>query len=128
MASLGPAADYRDDYDYMMASANLYRQRQDPLHSLAAFAQASTVAGADDHGMAEISQYTEGEQAGRQVNGNVSLVPEANFAPALEDINVYTLDAKILRVTNPALLPPPRHSYQSLARIALPGERFGIFP
>ena len=115
LASLGPVADYRDDYDYMMASANLYRQRQDPLHSLAAFAQASTVAGADDRGTAEISQYTEGEQSGRPVNGSVSLVPEANFAPALEDVNVYALDAKILRVTNTALLPPPRHSYQSLA-------------
>jgi hypothetical protein len=33
----------------------------------------------------------------------------------LEDINVYTLDAKLLGVTNPALLPPPRHSFQSLA-------------
>ena len=55
-------------------------------------------------------------QAGRPVNDSVSLVPEANFAPALEDVNVYALDAKILRVTNPALLPPPRHSYQSLAQ------------
>jgi hypothetical protein len=45
----------------------------------------------------------------------VSFLPEASFAPALEDINVYTLDARILHVTNPALLPPPRHSYQSLA-------------
>jgi tetratricopeptide (TPR) repeat protein len=115
MASLGPEKDYRDDYDYMMASANLYRQRQDPLHSLAAYAQASTVAGVDDRGIAETSQYTAAEQAGRPVNGSVSLVPEANFAPALEDVNVYALDAKILRVTNPALLPPPRHSYQSLA-------------
>jgi tetratricopeptide (TPR) repeat protein len=115
LASLGPAKDYRDDYDYMMASANLYRQRQDPLHSLVAYAQASTVAGIDDRGMAETSQYTAGEQAGRPVNDSVSLVPEANFAPALEDINVYTLDAKILRVTDPTLLPPPRHSYQSLA-------------
>ena len=34
LASLGPANDFRDDYDYMMASANLYRQRQDPLHAL----------------------------------------------------------------------------------------------
>jgi tetratricopeptide (TPR) repeat protein len=115
LASLGPEKDYRDDYDYMMASANLYRQRQDPLHSLAAYAQASTVAGVDDRGIAETSQYTAAEQAGRPVNGSVSLVPEANFAPALEDVNVYALDAKILRVTNPALLPPPRHSYQSLA-------------
>jgi hypothetical protein len=38
------------------------------------------------------------------------------FAPALEDINVYTLDARILQVTNPALLPPPRHSFQYLVQ------------
>ena len=37
---------------------------------------------------------------GMQINQNISLAPEASFAPALEDINVYTLDAEILRVTN----------------------------
>ena len=115
LASLGPASDYRDDYDYNMASASLYRQRQDPLHSLAAFAQASTVAGEEDHGAAEISQYAEADQEGRQINDRLSFVPEALFTPALEDINVYTLDARILKITNPALLPPPRHSIQSLA-------------
>ena len=114
LESLGPANDFRDDYDYMMASANLYRQRQDPLHSLASFAQASTIAGPDDHGVAESSQYVEAEQAGRQINDKVSIVPEGTFAPALEDINVYTLDARILNVTNPTLLPPPRHSFQNL--------------
>ena len=124
LASLGPASDFRDDYDYMMASANLYRQRQDPLHSLAAFAQASTVAGEEDRGIAETSQYTEADQEGRQISNNFSLVPEAAGAPALEDINVYTLDARILKVPNPAELPPPRHSYQTLAeshyRVQLP--------
>ena len=115
LASLGPASDYRDDYDYMMARANLYRQRQDPLHSLASFAQASTVAGEEDHGAAEISQYAEADQEGRQINDRVSFVPEAFATPTLEDINVYTLDARILKITNPKLLPPPRHSYQSMA-------------
>jgi tetratricopeptide (TPR) repeat protein len=114
LASLGPASEFRDDYDYMMASANLYRQRQDPLHALAAFAQASTIAGPEDHGVAESSQYIEAEQEGRQINGNTSIAPGASFAPALEDINVYTLDSRILKVTNPALLPPPRHSFQNL--------------
>lgn len=114
LASLGPSTDFAGDYDYMMAAANLYRQRQDPLHSLAAFAQASTVAGVEDQGVAESQQYTEAEEAGRQLNQKVSIVPEGSFAPALEDINVYQLDAKILRVTNPALLPPPRHSFQDL--------------
>ena len=116
LASLGPVNDFRDDYDYMMASANLSRQRQDPLHALSAFAQASTVAGEQDNGIAESSQYMAADQEGRQIlNDRLSIVPEASFAPVLEDINVYTLDAKILGVTNPSLLPPPRHSYQSLA-------------
>ena len=115
LASLGPTSDFRDDYDYMMAAANLSRQRQDPLHALSAFAQASTVAGQQDQGVAESSQYAAADQEGRQINDKVSFVPDASFAPALEDINVYTLDAKLLRVTNPALLPPPRHSFQSLA-------------
>ena len=114
LAALGPAGDFRGDYDYMMASANLYRQRQDPLHSLASFAQASTIAGPEDHGVAETSQYIEAEQAGRQISDNVSFMPEGSFAPALEDINVYTLDARILKVTIPALLPPPRHSFRNL--------------
>jgi len=114
LASLGNPADFQDDYDYMMAEANLYRQRQDPLHSLAAFAQASTAAGQEDQGVAETSQYTEADQAGKQISDRLSLVPDALFAPALEDINVYALDAKILHVTNPAQLPPPRYSYESL--------------
>ena len=49
------------------------------------------------------------------INDKRELSARGTFAPALEDINVYTLDAKILHVTDPALLPPPRHSYQSLA-------------
>jgi tetratricopeptide (TPR) repeat protein len=127
LASLGPVSDFRDDYDYMMASANVSRQRQDPLHALSAFAQASTVAGAQDHGIAESSQYSSADQEGRQIKGNLSIVPEASFAPSLEDINVYTLDAKILKITNPALLPPPRHSYQSLAESHY-RVRFGNLP
>src|SRR6202035_4563034 len=115
LASAGSANDYRDDYDYMMASANLSRQRQDPLHALSSFAQASTVAGSQDHGVAETLQYATADEQGRQLNDKVSIAPGAFFAPALEDINVYTLDAKILKITNPAQLPPPRHSFQSMA-------------
>jgi tetratricopeptide (TPR) repeat protein len=114
LATLGPVDDYRDDYDYMMTSANLSRQRQDPLHALSAFAQASSVAGEQDQGVAEAAQYESAGAEGRQINKDVSFLPEASFAGALEDINVYTLDAKILHVTSSALLPPPRHSFQSM--------------
>lgn len=115
LASLGPAADFSDDYDYMMTAANLYRQRQDTVHALSSLAQASTIAGQEDRGTAQTAQDELAIEEGRQINPNVSFLPEALFVPELEDINVYTLDAKILNVTNPALLPPPRHSFQDLA-------------
>jgi tetratricopeptide (TPR) repeat protein len=115
LAGLGSAADFRDDYDYMMTAANLYRQQQDTVQALSDFAQASSIAGREDQDTAKTAEYELASEEGRPITQNVSLSPEASFAPSLEDINVYTLDAKILHVTNPSQLPPPRHSYQSLA-------------
>ncbi len=115
LASLGPIDSFSDDYDYMVAAANLYRQRQDTVHALSSFAQANTVAGQENLAETQTAQNELAIEEGRQINQTVSILPEASFAPALEDINVYTLDAKILKVTNPSLLPPPRHSYEDLA-------------
>jgi len=114
LAALGPATDFRDDYDYQMAAANVYRQHQDTVQALSSFAQASTIAGQEDQRTAQLAQDELATEEGRQITRNVSVAPEASFAPSLEDINVYTLDAKILGVTSPSLLPPPRHSFQSL--------------
>lgn len=114
LVSLGPASDFQNDYEYMLTSANLYRQQQDSVRALSAFAQADTVAGEAEHTTAEVGQFQVAGQEGRQINEKLSILPEASFAPSLEDLNVYALDAEILKVTNPALLPPPRHSYQSL--------------
>ena len=94
-----------------MASANLYRQKQDPLHSLASFAQASTVAGEEDQGIAETSQYAAADQEGRPLPNNSSVVAEANFGPVLEDINVYTLDARMSKVTDQRCF-LPRHRFR----------------
>jgi tetratricopeptide (TPR) repeat protein len=116
LASLGPADSYRDDYEYMMASANIYRQQQDSIRALSAFAQANSVAGQQSGDTAETAENELATEEGRQINQRVSFAPEATFQPALEDINVYTLDARLLNVTNPTLLPPPRHSFQSLAQ------------
>jgi tetratricopeptide (TPR) repeat protein len=115
LTDLGSPDDYREDYDYMMARANLYRQRQNTVQALTDFAQASTVAGQNDLQTAQTAQFELASEEGRPITQNLSLSPEAAFGPSLEDLNVYALDAKILHVTNPALLPPPRHSYQSLA-------------
>ena len=114
LASLGDSSDYENDYDYLMTRANIYRQRQDTVHALSAFARASTLTGTDNEEAAQIAQYQVAGVEGRQITQNFSVFPVASFAPVLEDINIYTLDAHLLNVTNPALLPPPRRNFQSL--------------
>ena len=126
--SLGPASAYQDNYEYETTSANLYRQRQDSARALLSFAQADTEAGQADRTNADLSEFAEAEQEGREINPNVSVLPEGNFTPVFEDVNVYQLDARILKVTNaPGLLPPPRHSYQSVADTHY-RFHFGNFP
>jgi len=117
LASLGPPAEFRDDYDYMMASANLYRQQHDTVHALSDFAQASTISGGEDKGAARTAELELAGVEGRQLNQKISFFPSATLSSQLEDINVYALDAKILHVTDPSLLPLPRHSFQTLAAV-----------
>ncbi len=115
LASLGPETDYREDYDYMMTFANIHRQHSDTVQALSGFAQANSVASDQEERVSQVAENELAMEEGRQITPNLSFVPDAFGAPALEDINVYTLDAEILHVTNPSLLPPPRHSYETLA-------------
>ena len=56
LASLGPVSNFTDDYDYMIAAANVYRQRQDTVQALSSFVQANTVAGQDNQAMTQTAQ------------------------------------------------------------------------
>jgi hypothetical protein len=68
------------------------------------------------------------DEEGRQINEQIGIVPQASFAPIFEDINIYQLDARIRGITNPALLPPPRYSYESIgdARYRIHIEGFPV--
>ncbi|HLK32730.1 MAG TPA: hypothetical protein VKT29_06545, partial [Terriglobales bacterium] len=111
LASLGNSSDYEHNFDYMMAQANVYRQQQNLPDALMAFAQADSLAMEDDN--AERSELDVASQEGRPVTEYVNLLPHASFEPIFEDINIYQLDAKLLAIHNPALLPTPRYSYQT---------------
>jgi tetratricopeptide (TPR) repeat protein len=114
LARLDASGQYKGNYDFLMAEGTLYRQRQDTIGALSAFAQASTLAGQEDQQAVANVQYEVAGEEGRQINPKLSLFSDASFSPVFEDINVYTLDAKLLGITNPSLLPPPRSSFQSL--------------
>ena len=98
-------------YDYLMTQANVYRQQQENLPALVAFARANELAGDDK--TAESAQYEVASEEGRRINENVSLSSAATFAPIFEDITIYVLDAKLLNVSSPQQLPPPRSSFES---------------
>ena len=100
-------------YDYLMAQANVHRQRQENVSALVAFARANESAGDDK--TAEEAQYEVATEEGRKINENLSLSSSASFAPVFEDINIYVLDAKLLNVASPQQLPPPRSSFESRA-------------
>jgi tetratricopeptide (TPR) repeat protein len=114
LGRLGNPNDLKDDYDYIMARANLFRQRQDTVSALSAFTRASMLAGPDGQQAGERTELDLAGEEGRQINQKVSLYSTASFEPTLEDINVYTLDAKMVPGVTPSSLPPPRHSFQSL--------------
>jgi tetratricopeptide (TPR) repeat protein len=115
LASLGPESEYREDYDYMTTLGNIQRQRQNTVQALSSFAQANSVASEQEESVTQTAENDVAMEEGREITPNLSFLPDAFGAPALEDINVYTLDAEILHVTNPSMLPPPRHSYETLA-------------
>jgi len=114
LAILGASDNYKNDYEYMMAEGNVYRERHDSLHALSSFARARALGGEDDQQSLQRTEYELAEEEGRQINQTLNLSSTGSFTPVLEDINIYTLDAKLLGVTNAAVLPPPRHSFQSL--------------
>jgi tetratricopeptide (TPR) repeat protein len=101
------------NYDYLMAQANVYRQRQENLPAMIAFARANESAGDDQ--TAQQAQYEMASEAGHQIAENFSLSSAASLAPIFEDINVYVLDAKLLNLSPSQKLPPPRSSFESLA-------------
>lgn len=114
LASLGNSSDYAQNYDYTVAMANVYRQRQDNVRALSAFARANGMGGEEDDS-SERAEFDLAGVEGRQINDKVSVLSEANFTPLFEDINIYQLDARLRHITNPSLLPTPRHSFESRA-------------
>ncbi len=113
LAAVAGQDDYTQSYDYFMARANVHRQRQENVPALVAFARANELSGDDK--TAEEAQYEVAAEEGRKINEKVSVSSSASFAPVFEDINIYVLDARLLNVSSPKDLPPPRSSFESQA-------------
>lgn len=118
LASLGKEPENQQNYDYVVAMANVYRQKQDNAHALAMYAHATEMNSTDE--AAQQAEFDIAGAEGRHITDNVSMGSNVSLSPIFEDINIYQLDARIfgqLTSTGVAipggtlpssLLPPPR--------------------
>jgi tetratricopeptide (TPR) repeat protein len=120
--SLGSNSDNYENFEYLIALGNVYRQEHETAQALSAFARANSLVEGNES--AEKTEVSLAQQEGRQITENLSVQPELSFSPIFEDINIYTTDAKLRGIPGGALLPPPRSSFESRAdaryRIHLP--------
>jgi tetratricopeptide (TPR) repeat protein len=103
-------------YQYLLAKANVFRQKHQNAQALTAFAQASYAQGEDQS--AELGMREAGADEGLRVTPTVSLLSDLLVEPIFEDTTVYVLDSKLdatfaVPSSDPALLPPPRSSLQT---------------
>lgn len=101
-------------YNFLLAKANVLRQRRQNAEALTAFAQATEAAGEDP--TAELAMIRASGDEGLRINHTISFLSDYTLSPIFEDTTVYPLDAA-LDSTAPATsnnLPLPRSSIQSM--------------
>lgn len=130
LSAMNSAGETSEDYQYLLAEANVYRQEHQNTQALTSFAQASNAAGEDQ--TAEQGMLQAGADEGLRVTPNVSLLSDFSMEPIYEDSTVYVLDSKLdtlipVSPNNISLLPPPRSSLQTQDTTAF-HLHFGQFP
>jgi tetratricopeptide (TPR) repeat protein len=117
LAAVSDPGNSEQNYQYLLAKANVLRQEQKNAQALTAFAQAANAAG-DDESAVQGMIETGGDE-GLRITPDFSALSDLAVAPIFEDTTVYVLDSKLdasfaVPVTDTALLPPPRSSLQTM--------------
>ena len=104
----------KQNYAYLVARGNVYRQQGDSYHALSSFAKANSLEPDDPAARNAAFELSEGE--GRQLTENLGVGSQFRIGPIFEDENIYQMDARLRGFQNGGLLlPPPRHSVETLA-------------
>jgi hypothetical protein len=113
--SIGGYEENANDFDYLMAYGTLNRQRRINERAILGFARAYELS-VDQDDRAERALLDVSGEEGRPIGQRFTMSTDARFGGVFEDATVYSLDAKQFGVTDPALLPAPRSSYETIAR------------
>jgi hypothetical protein len=116
IAAVNVSAGNAPGYQYLLAKANVYRQKHENAQALTAFAQAANAQGTDQS--AQQGLLEAGADEGLRITPRLSMLSDFSIVPIFEDSTVYVLDSKLdatfaVPSTDTALLPPPRSSLET---------------
>ncbi len=107
LAALGNGDEYKQNYDYQLAWANLYRQRHDSLRAISAYAQANQLA-ADDSDIAERALLQATGEEGKSIFPRLDMRSDFSTGAVFEDATIYQMDTALFGATV-----PPRSSQET---------------
>jgi tetratricopeptide (TPR) repeat protein len=112
LASLGDDPDRKNNYDFLVAQANVYRQRGEVDRALTNFALANQLDPQDQ--ATRTAEMELAEEVGRPITDRLGLGSDVRVNGVFEDENIYQMDARLLGVQNAGnLLPPPRRTIET---------------
>ena len=114
LASLHDDPERMNNYDFLVAQGNVYRQRGESDRALANFVLANQLDPQDP--ATRTAEMELAEEEGHPIADRVGMSSSVHLSPLFEDENIYQLDARLLGLQNAgALLPPPRQSIETFA-------------
>ena len=112
LATLGADPGANQNYDYLLAQSEVYRQRHQSWNAMMALAHADQLGGSE---IAQLEGMQVASEEGLRVTDHLSLLTDFTTGGLYDDCTVYVLDQQIFGLTSKSPnLPPPRSQQESL--------------
>jgi tetratricopeptide (TPR) repeat protein len=112
LATIKSDPSANQNYDYLIAQGEVYRQRHENWNALAMLAQADQLGGSE---LAQLEGMQVASEEGMRVTEHLSMLTDFTTAGLYDDYTVYVLDQQIFGLSSKSpSLPPPRSQQESL--------------
>ena len=111
LATLGADPTKNQNFDYLLAQSEVYRQHHQTWNAMLELSQADQLGGNE---IAAFEGMQVAGQEGLRVTDHLSMLTNFTTGGLYDDSTIYNLDRQIFGITNNANLPPPRSQQESL--------------